>query len=283
MVPAIIALFIWKLPLGIDFAGGTQFELAFEKPVSQEQLQDKMTGYDGVKGLQLSSTETNTYLIRLLPITNEQYQKTKEKLGQDFGPVTEKQYQSVQPSVSKDLTRKAIWAVILASLMIIVYLAISFRGVTYPVSSWQFGTTAVVALAHDLLISVGLFSIVAHYLNYQVDASFITALLTIMGFSVHDSIVVFDRVRENLVTHKNDSNFDFELIVDQSIGQTLNRSLATSLTVVFTLLTLVVLGGESIRGFVATLLIGIVVGTYSSIFTASPLLVVWQKRNRKRT
>lgn len=278
MLPGIVSLFVWKLPLGIDFKGGAQIEMKFEKTISTDELRQKLSGYPGVSGLSVSSNQGGTYDIRMLQITDDQHQQILQQLNKDFGSVTEESYQLVGASVSKDLARKAIIAVVLASIMIILYLAYSFRTVTHPVSSWRFGVTAVVALLHDLLITAGAFSILAHFLHWEVDASFITALLTVMGFSVHDSIVVFDRIRENLINYKSAVEHNFERIADESLSQTLNRSLATSLTVIFTLVALTVLGGASIRPFVATLLAGITIGTYSSIFTASPLLAVWQER-----
>ncbi|MEK9167327.1 MAG: protein translocase subunit SecF [Patescibacteria group bacterium] len=274
-VIGILFLIFWKLPLGIDFKGGAQIDLSFEKPVGESALREKVVNYPDVKGLVVSKTDQSIMTMRMLPLTDEQHKNIVKKLGEDFGTVTEKQYQLVGPSVSRDLTRKAIIAVVLASLFIIFYLAYAFRAVTFPVSSWRFGVVAVVALLHDLVITAGVFSILAHYFHFEVDASFITALLTVMGFSVHDTIVVFDRVRENLLKHKGE-NIGFETIADMSLGQTLNRSLATSLTVIFTLTALTIMGGASIRGFVVTLLVGIAIGTYSSIFTATPLLVVWQ-------
>lgn len=274
-------LAIWRLPFGIDFKGGAQMDLGFDKPVGESELREKIGTYPGVSGFIVTRTDSSTLTLRMLPITDEQHREIIKKATDDFGKVTEKQYQLVGPSVSQDLTRKAIIAVILASLFIILYLAYSFRAVTYPVSSWRFGVVAVAALLHDLVITVGVFSILAHFFHFEVDASFITALLTVMGFSVHDTIVVFDRLRENLARHKSES-LSFETIADMSLSQTLNRSLATSLTVIFTLTALTIMGGASIRGFVVTLLIGIAIGTYSSIFTATPLLAVWQNRIDRR-
>jgi len=274
-------LFIWHLPLSIDFKGGSEIDAQFTQTVDQQALANKIKAYPGVTGLVVTKSDTD-YIIRLLPITDAQHQDIIKRLNQDFGTVTEKDYQLVGPSVSQDITRKAILAVVLASLFIILYLAYAFRGVTYPVSSWRFGVIAVAALLHDLVITVGVFSLLAHIFHFEVDASFITALLTVMGFSVHDTIVVFDRVRENLIKHKGEG-LSFEKIADLSLAQTLNRSLATSLTVLFTLTALTILGGGSIRGFVVTLLIGIAIGTYSSIFTATPLLAVWQARVARRT
>lgn len=218
----------------------------------------------------------------MLPISDADHQKIISNLTTDLGKVTEKQYQSVGPSVSKDLTYKAVRAIIFAAILIILYLAYAFRAVAYPVSSWRFGVVAVIALLHDLIITIGVFAVIAHFLHYEVDSSFITALLTVMGFSVHDTIVVFDRLRENLIRLKASDSQEFEQLADQSLGETLNRSLATSLTVIFTLVSLTLLGGESIRPFVVTLLIGIFIGTYSSIFTATPLLVIWQNLVFKR-
>lgn len=274
-------LLIWKLPFGIDFKGGSQIDISFDKPVGETELRDKVSGYPDVKGLVVTKTDQSALTLKMLPITDDQHKAIIKTIGEDFGAVTEKQYQLVGPSVSQDLTRKAVIAVILASLFIVLYLAYAFRAVTYPVSSWRFGVVAVVALLHDLVITVGVFSILAHLFHFEVDASFVTALLTVMGFSVHDTIVVFDRVRENLAKHKGEA-LNFETIADMSLGQTLNRSIATSLTVVITLTALTIMGGESIRGFVVTLLVGIAIGTYSSIFTAAPLLVVWQNRADRR-
>src|SRR3989338_7126249 len=276
-VIGIVFLAVWKLPLGIDFKGGAQIDLSFDKQVGETELREKVSQYPDVKGLTVSKTDQSVMTMRMLPITDDQHKTIVKKLGEDFGTVTERQYQLVGPRVSRDITRKAIIAVILASVFIILYLAYAFRAVTYPVSSWRFGVVAVVALLHDLVITVGVFSILAHFFHFEVDASFITALLTVMGFSVHDTIVVFDRLRENLLKHKGEG-IGFESIADMSLSQTLNRSLATSLTVIFTLTALTILGGASIRGFVVTLLVGIAIGTYSSIFTATPLLVVWQNR-----
>lgn len=281
LVVGIAFLFIWHLPLGIDFKGGSQINVEFSQEVGESALREKVSSYPGVTGLVVTKEDQKDYLLRMLPITDGQHQDIIKRLGSDFGTVTQKEYQLVGPSVSRDITRKAIIAVVLASLFIILYLAYAFRGVTYPVSSWRFGMIAVTALLHDLVITVGVFSLLAHIFHFEVDASFITALLTVMGFSVHDTIVVFDRVRENLQKHKGEG-LGFEKIADLSLSQTLNRSLATSLTVLFTLTALTILGGASIRGFVVTLLVGIAIGTYSSIFTATPLLAVWQSRIAKR-
>ncbi len=283
IVPGIISLIIFKLPLGIDFKGGALLQIQFAKPVSEQTVRGVLGKVAEAKGATVSSASSaNEFFVKTLPLGEADHQKIVTALKKDVGELTEQSFQSVGPSVSADLTRKAIIALVVASLAIILYLAYAFRQVAKPVSSWTFGTVAVIALLHDLLISVGVFSIVAHFLHYEVDSSFITALLTVMGFSVHDTIVVFDRIRENLLKTKVNTASEFEGLADESLAQTLNRSLSTSLTVIVTLTALVVLGGESIRPFVATLLIGISIGTYSSIFTATPLLTLWQNRLFRR-
>ncbi|MEK7548519.1 MAG: protein translocase subunit SecF, partial [Patescibacteria group bacterium] len=277
----LVALIIWRLPLGIDFRGGATWEIKPSSSISIQVLREAIGGIEAIGGAQVAAIGGESYQIKLLPITNEVHQEISAALTAKIGQFEERQFQLVGPSVSRDLAKKAFLAVVLASILIIAYLAYAFRRVEKPVSSWQFGTIAVVALMHDLLISAGIFAALARFVNFEVDASFVTAMLTIMGFSVHDTIVVFDRVRENLTRQRADQLDNFEAVVDRSLSQTLNRSLATSLTVIFTLLALSILGGESIRAFVVTMLIGITVGTYSSIFTASPLLVVWQRRSRR--
>ena len=282
IVAGIASLYFWKLPFGIDFKGGTVLELQIEKNPSVEDARTKVTSIEQGKGGSVTKTQDGTYLVKTGPLSPEEQKSVTDTLGKDYGTVTVKQSDTVGATISNDLTRKAIYAVIIASLLIIIYLAIAFRGVVKPVSSWRFGVTAVVALLHDLIVTVGIFAVLAHYLNFEVDASIIPALLTVMGFSVHDTIVVFDRLRENLLMVKDGGSLHFEKLADESIDQTLNRSLATSLTVIFTLSALALIGGSSIRPFVLTLLVGITIGTYSSIFTATPLLVVWQNRISKK-
>ncbi|MEX1051978.1 MAG: protein translocase subunit SecF [Patescibacteria group bacterium] len=278
MLPGVVSLFVWKLPLGIDFRGGGAAEWQFNQPISEDELRDTLANQGQLKGVTVSRAGENSVFVKFLPAEVGEYQASLTGVREKFGEVTEVKFENVGPSVSQDLTRKAIIAVIVASLFILLYLAYSFRGVSYPVSSWRFGTVALIALLHDLVISVGAFSILAHFFGYEVDSSFITALLTIMGFSVHDTIVVFDRIRENLAHKPVESAEEFEKIADDSLSQTLNRSIGTSLTVIFTLTALLLLGGESIRAFVVTMLVGITVGTYSSIFTATPILTLWQQR-----
>ncbi len=283
LLPGIVSLFVWKLPLGIDFRGGGAAEWHFAKAVSEEELRQVLADQDILKGITVSRSGEDSVFVKFLPAEAGDYQQSLTGVKEKFGEITKEKFENVGPSVSRDLTKKAIIAMVVASLFILIYLAYSFRGVTYPVSSWRFGSVALIALIHDLIISVGVFSILAHFFGYEVDSSFITALLTIMGFSVHDTIVVFDRIRENLAHNPVDTAEEFEKVADESLSQTLNRSIGTSLTVIFTLTALLLLGGESIRAFIVTMLVGITVGTYSSIFTATPILTLWQKRVYRRT
>jgi len=186
----------------------------------------------------------------------------------------ELRFDSIGPTIGKELKRKAFLAIIIVLIAIIAYIAYAFRKVSHPVESWKYGLSAIIALAHDILIITGVYAILGHFFNFQVDALFVTALLTILGFSVHDSIVTFDRVRENIYRHQDQT---FEIVVNNSVNETLVRSLNTSITTLFVLLAIYLFGGETIKDFVLTLMMGVVIGTYSSIFVASPLLVIWYK------
>ena len=201
----------------------------------------------------------------------------REDLNNKLGKVEELRFETVGPVIGQESTRNAFKAVIAASIAIIIYIAASFRQIPKPYSPWKFGVAAVLALIHDVLVVIGIFSLLGHFFHVEIDSLFITALLTVMGFSVHDSIVVFDRIRENL---RKMSGEPFDRIVNASLVQTLARSLSTSLTVIFTLFALLLFSGESNRWFIVALLVGITSGTYSSIFNASPLLVIWEERKK---
>jgi len=192
--------------------------------------------------------------------------------------VTELRFDSIGPSLGKELQRKAFYAIVIVLLAIIAYIAYAFRKVSQPVKSWKYGLAAIIALAHDILIVTGIYTILGHFLGYQADSLFITALLTILGFSVHDTIVTLDRIRENLHRHQEET---FETVVNRSINETIIRSINTSLTTFFVLLTIFLFGGKNIQSFALTLMLGIIIGTYSSIFIASPLLIISYKFSRR--
>jgi preprotein translocase subunit SecF len=209
----------------------------------------------------------------------EKYNEIINKLQSDFGQIKELRFEAVGPTISNELTNKTIWSVLLASLFIILYLAWAFRNVPAPASAWRFGICAIAALLHDVLFVLGIYSIMGAYYNIELDILFLPAILTVMSFSVHDSIVVFDRIRENLRKYTKES---FEEVVNISVNETLVRSLNLSLTVIITLLALYLFGAASIKSFLLTLIIGLISGTYSSIFNASPLLVSWHYWSNKK-
>lgn len=272
ILPGIIALFMWGLKPGIDFRGGTSIEVQFtNKDVNKNTIKDGLKDL-GLKDLNVIPAGQNNFFIKTQTIEQAEHAKITEKLAV-IGENKELQFETIGPTVSNDLKTKAIWAVIFASIAIIFYVAYAFKSVPRPANSWRFGVAAIIALVHDLVFVAGLLAILGHFKGYEIDSLFITALLTIMGFSVHDTIVVFDRIRENLRKHPSNS---FETNVNNSILQTINRSLNTSLTVLIVLAALYFLGGESLKQFVLTLLVGVAIGTYSSIFNASPILVSWQ-------
>lgn len=280
IVPGIISLLLFGIRPAIDFTGGTLLELGIRKQESgiiKEEIR-KIVESQKIELGSIQQSGQDTYLLRLKPIDKDQNQKLQEEMKKQFGEIKEMRFETVGPSIGRETATNAVKAVIIASIAIILYIAFAFRQVPKPYSSFKFGVCAVVALIHDVLVMLGLFSIFGHFLKVEVDTLFITALLTIMGFSVHDTIVVFDRIRENL---KKMPGTQFSTVVNESILQTLGRSLSTSLTVLLTLFALFLFGGESIHWFVITLLIGITSGTYSSIFNAAPLLVVWDEWGRK--
>ena len=274
ILPGLLSLIFFGLKLGIDFTGGTLWEVQFSRPVAAAQVESALqrAGVEHAIVQRTGPEEDATYLIRLPEVREGSEEKAAlvTALENEGGPFTELEFSTVGGAVSTEIRNRAIIAVCLASIGILLYMAYAFRNTQKPL---LYGSAALVAMLHDVLIVLGIFSILGVLLNVQIDALFITALLTVIGFSVHDTIVVFDRIRENLALHPTDS---FEEIVNYSLAQTLVRSLNTSLTVIFTLLALVLFGGGSTRLFVLALLIGIVSGTYSSIFNASQLLVAWQ-------
>ena len=277
IIPGIISLILWGVAPSIDFTGGTLLEFKFksEKAIEVKRFSE-IADKQGLQLVTVSPVGDNTYLFRLKPIDKDQKAEFQKSLSKEIAPVSEIRYETVGPTIGRETTRNAIYAVIVASIAIIIYIALSFRAIPKPYSSWKFGISAVAALIHDVLLVLGVFSIFGHFLKVEIDSLFITALLTVMGFSVHDSIVVFDRIRENLTK----STGTFSEIVNNSLLQTLARSLSTSLTVLLTLTALLLFTGESIRWFIIALLIGIASGTYSSIFNAAPLLVLWEEKKK---
>jgi len=277
VIPGFVFLLLGGLKLGIDFTGGTIWELQFKQPVDSLAIRSVLqeSGYDG-SSVQIA--EGTTALIRgpELKEGSEQKSQLTTALRGRLGEFTELQIQTVGPTVGSSIGQRAFLAVALCAVGILLYLAYAFRQAPHP---FRYGVCAVLGMLHDVLVVVGIFAILGYFFNVEVDALFVTALLTVIGFSVHDTIVVFDRIRENAVKR---GAGDFSDTVNYSLVQTLVRSLNTSLTVVFTLLALYLFGGATIKNFILALLIGIISGTYSSIFNASLLLVVWENGDLDR-
>jgi preprotein translocase subunit SecF len=271
MVPGLVFLLLGGLKLGIDFTGGTIWEVQFGRAISPLEVRDTLAA-NGLEA-QVQTAEGNIALIRTRELQEGSPEKTRLEgaLRATYGDFTELQLQSVGPTVGTAISQRAISAVALTSVGILLYMAYAFRQAPHP---FRYGVCAILAMIHDVIIVVGVFAILGYFLNVEIDALFVTALLTVIGFSVHDTIVVFDRIRENVARR---AGVDFSDIVNYSIIQTIVRSVNTSLTVVFTLLALYLFGGETIKNFILALLIGIISGTYSSIFNASLLLVVWDR------
>lgn len=288
IIPGLVSLSIYGLRPSIDFSGGALWDVYFPDKQSSDLNTEKINqvfaaqGFDGaVVQLSLVTVGSKTIpsaLIRtksLDPNTGEVQQRNiRTALQAAYGTATQlEQVQSVGATVSQESTRSAVIAVLGACVAILIYLTLAFRKAPHPI---RYGVCALIAMLHDVLVVLGVASILGELLGLEVDALFLTALLTVISFSVHDTIVVFDRIRENLISRR--SGEVFEDIVNHSIVQTLPRSINTQLTSMFTLTALVLFGGSSIRNFVAILLIGLISGTYSSILNASQLLVVWENR-----
>ncbi|MCL5958733.1 MAG: protein translocase subunit SecF [Chloroflexi bacterium] len=282
IIPGMISLLIPpSLNPGIEFTSGSMMTLKFEQSVAEQDLRAAFRDMGHGDAI-IQHSGDNTYLVRTRQLREEikdtegnvtqPGEKTQvlDNLSNAFGSVQITSYDTISPVVASEIVRNATIAVVVASIGILLYISFAFRKVPNP---FRYGVCAIVALLHDVLVVVGIFSILGKLFHTEIDSMFITALLTVIGFSVHDTIVVFDRIRENM---RRGVGATFEDTVNNSILQTLGRSLNTSLTVVFTLLALYIFGGVTVRNFVLTLLIGIVSGTYSSIFNASQLLVVWE-------
>jgi len=284
IIPGIVSMATQGFLLGIDFQGGTEFVLKFKNNPSLNQVQSAVTS-EGVSGV-VQQTGTGSYIIRTGTIDPNKQGQFESDLARKLGPLddSQTQVQYVGPTIAGEIIQGAIFSILGASALILLYLAFRFRRVQGGLRSGvQFGGSALLALLHDVFLVTGIFSILGKGIPFlgwhgtqlgQVDSLFLTAVLTVIGFSVHDTIVIFDRIRENMIVAQ---RLTFEQIVNLSIMQSAARSIITSFTVVLVLLSLFLFGGDTLKGFVLALLIGIISGTYSSIFNASPLLVVWRR------
>lgn len=278
IIPGIISLLLWGLNLSIDFTGGSRLTYSVPQVSQNKDVIVSTFEKDGIK-VAAVQTSTNTISLRTPSLDQKKHNQVLADLEKHVSGIKEQEFSTIGPTIGKETTTNAFWGIVIASLLIVLYIAWSFRGVPKPTNSWRFGIAAIVALLHDALVLLGVFSILGHFFGVEVDSLFVTAILTVIGFSVHDTIVVFDRIRENLRVH---AGAPFAENVNASILQTLGRSLNTSLTVILVLFTLLLFGGESTKWFVVALLVGVISGTYSSIFNAAPLLVLWQELRGKK-
>lgn len=280
MVPGLISLVLYGLNLSIEFTGGSRMSVTFSKPVGDSEKSFLRETLEKEK-IKVSSIESssNLVVIRTNEINQQQNNKFVKEVSGKYKDAKQQEFSTIGPTIGGETTLNAIKAVLVAAALVVIYITWVFRKVPKPASSIRFGVSTVLALVHDVLVVVGVFSILGHFLGVEIDSLFVTALLTVIGFSVHDTIVVFDRVRENLEKR---GAANFEKTVNDSILQTIGRSLNTSVTVLLVLFALLLFGGESIRWFVVALIVGMLSGTYSSIFNAAPILVVWHELSLKR-
>jgi preprotein translocase subunit SecF len=276
IIPGLIAMIIstvqfgTPLKLSIDFTGGALQELRFEQPILPGEVRQIFVNQGYGDTTVQTTGDGNTALIRSKFLDNEAKVQLQDTLRDTIGPFEELRFEAVGPTIGSEVTQAAAIAVLAASVVILFFIWWAFRNVPH---SFRYGVCAISAMVHDVLVVCGLFSIAGLVLGWEVDALFLTALLTVIGFSVQDTIVVFDRIRENIPKRRHE---DYETIVNRSLLETVHRSLATQLNAIFVLIAILLFGGATIKQFVAVLLVGLLSGTYSSIFNAVPLLVVWQ-------
>jgi len=274
VLASITGILIFGFRPGIDFNGGTLWQIKLTTN-NQQPTTDALRNFFendlGVKDATIFPAENQSFLVRLGHISEEQHQNYLSALKNKFGEVEELRFENIGPAVGKELRTRALWAIALVLLGISIYIAFAFRKVSYPIKSWKYGVITLITLFHDISIPAGLLAVLGWKWGIEIDTNFVVALLVILGFSVHDTIVVFDRIRENLLINK--TRLDLPVIINSSVNQTLARSINTSLTLILVLLAMFFLGPATLKYFVLTILVGTIFGTYSSIFIASPLLL----------
>ena len=282
LVLASLAVFIYPGPnVSIEFTGGTLMEMGVPQGKTQADLNTSLHSFTLTgRSLEqsLSRTKTGTYFVKTATLSNEEHTALIAHVKNDLGNVDELQYTTIGPTVGANLKERAFWALLVASLVIMAFVAFAFRKIPRSLNPWTFGAAAIVALVHDITILLGVFTILSHYTTFQVDTLFTTALLSIMGHSVSDTIVIFDRIRETL-SHS-DKHETFAHVADKALHACISRTINTGLGILIMLTSLFIFGSESIRWFILALIIGTIVGMYSSYFVATPLLVLWKKKSR---
>ena len=271
-VPGLIALLLFGLPLAIDFTGGSLLKVEFQAAPPAPADVKVIFGNAGFPDSQVQTLSANGLQIRAKTMEDATKNQILETMRAQYGVVTELEFSSVSPTIGNEVVQSAVQVIFIATFVIMMFLWFAFRQVPHSI---RYGVAAILGLLHDVMVIVGSAALFGQLLGWQVDSLFLTAVLTMLGFSVQDKIVVFDRIRENLIKRRGEK---FEVIVNASLLQTVARSLVTQLTMFFTMLALALFGGVTIHNFVIILLIGLMSGTYSSIFVASQLLVVWENR-----
>jgi len=277
IIASIIALLVFELKPGIDFTGGSILEIEYAgERTSNEEVLEKLKEFD-LGNIYIQQTGEKGIIIRMKDIDEEMHQQILAVLTQETGLAEEVRFESVGPVIGQELKDKTKIVVIVALLSMIIYIAWAFRRVQRPLRSWQYGIASVLALFHDILIPLGIFAILGRFYGIEISIPVITALLAVLGYSINNTVVVFDRIRENLLTRGD----TFQETVDISLNQTLARQINTSLTTLFVAGAIFFLGGETLKYFALALILGICTGTYSSIFLAGPILVTWLKIRHK--
>ncbi len=276
VIAGIASIFTFGFRAGIDFSGGTLWQIRFTDPtVTTPKLEQYIRDTLKVENFLVTNAGNNEFLIRTNELAEVKHQDYLRDLQAGLGKAEELRFESIGPTIGRELRNKALTAFISVLIGISLYVAFAFRKVSYPVSSWKYGVITLVTLFHDAVIPAGMYAWLGHVKGLEIDTNFIVAILVIIGFSVHDTIVVFDRIRENLIVQKNKK---LEGIINDSVNQTFARSLNTSLTLFLVLIALYLFGAPNLSYFVLTILVGTIIGTYSSIFVASPLLTFLQRK-----
>lgn len=278
IIGSLCCLAIFGLKPSIEFTGGSILEIEYqEERPSAEEIKEILSEID-LGNIVIQPSKESAIILRMKELNEDTHQEVLQKLSQDY-KLEEQRFESIGPVIGEELKQKTKFIVILSLLAIVLYVTFAFRKVYIPIKSWQYGLATLVALGHDVLIPLGIFSILGKYQGVEISIPVIVALLTVLGYSVNNTVVVFDRVRENLIKTKSAS---LEQTVDRSLNQTLTRSVNTSLTTLFVLIAIFFFGGETLRYFALALIVGITAGTYSSIFLASPILVAWLRWRERR-
>ena len=279
MLTSVVLLFIPGPKLSIDFPGGTMMEISLPEGTEREAVEGVLSTFESetpLGNVALSKTKDSSILMRMRDISNDEHIALQQHLRSELGQVRELQFTTIGPTVGSSLKQRSFWALTIAAIAIVLYIAFAFRKVPRKLSPWRFGIIAVITLVHDVLITVGIFILISQVTSFEFDTLFITALLTIIGYSVNDTIVIFDRIRDNL--SEQGRKEDFAQVADRSLSQSIMRSINTSVSTLIMLSCLFILGSESVRWFVLALIVGAIIGTYSSLFLATPLLVYWKKK-----